>query len=130
MIKPRGTLVGAAVAAVAAIAILTGLGVHATAGAGTDTDVAAPGLHVPTTLTVPTVVAQPPASPIEPVGGTQPGGNPNGNLEGVNGGPGGLPNAGSGPAETSQAMAELLIALGIAGLAFVGTGAAINSRRG
>jgi hypothetical protein len=129
MIKSKGTLVGAAVAAVAAIAILAGVGVHATAGAGTDLgggDVVAPTLPAATPTTAP---AQPPASPVEPVGATQPDTNPNGNFAGVNGGPGGLPDTGTGPDSAGNATAELLVVLSLAGLALVCTGTAVNARR-
>ena len=128
MIKSKGTLVGALVAAAAAIAILAGPGVHGTAGAGTD--FVGPG---PTTLTTaaPTVSpAPPPTSPVEPVGSTQPGTNPNGNLAGVNAGPGGLPDTGTGPGNASNSTADLLVVLALAGLALVGTGKAVNARRG
>jgi hypothetical protein len=127
MMKSKGTYIGAAVAVVAAFAIIAGLGVHATAGAGTDTDVPAPVLHAPTTLDVPTPAAQPPAAPVEPVGGSQP--SDAGNEAGVNEGPAGLPDAGTGPAGSSNVLAEVLVVLGITGLALVGTGAAINTRR-
>lgn len=129
MMKSKATYLGAAVAAVAAFAIIAGLGVSATAGAGTDTDAGPPALHPfdPAPTVEPTVVpAEPPASPSEPIGGS----NPSGNEAGVNTGPGGLPNAGTGPAATSNALAEMLIVLGVAGLALVGTGAAVNGRRG
>ncbi|HZP56547.1 MAG TPA: hypothetical protein VFC53_03220 [Dehalococcoidia bacterium] len=115
---------------VVATAVVAGITTTATSGAATDAvpvRTATPTTVPPTPTSVP---VNPPAAPVEQPAVPATGANPNGNELGVNNGPAGLPNAGDG---TSSANGDhsilVLVLLGIAGAATLGTGALAVARR-
>ena len=123
MLKSKGLIAGAAIAAVAGVLLVAGFTVSSTQGAGTDV----PTVNLtPTTGTPP---QSPPEVPVAPpaVVPTDPGINPEGNVGNNNGGPGGtsaLPNAGYGTTANGGASTMLVLIAG-AGMALVLAGGAV-----
>jgi len=131
MLKAKGTLAAAVGALVVATVLVAGFSAHVTSGAGTDVGPVKTATPKATATAVPEPTmapANPPASDIEPPANT--GTNPGGGELGVNNGPAGLPNSGTGPAQASGLGTFALLALlGFGGAMFAGAGAQIAAKR-
>ena len=127
-------IAGLMVAVAAGGAILAGMAVQSTAGAGTDvvvrTATPTPSATPLTTASPTAVPANPPESVIEAP--AAPGTDPSGGLAGVNGGPGALPSTGDGSSLSRAVDTSGAALLAIMGAILLGAGASVLAakRRG
>lgn len=141
MFKSKGAVLGVAVAVVASVLLVAGMGITGTQGAATDGS----GTDLPNNVgggpAFPLTVDTPPQAPVEPpivvpanpgaTTGTNPAdaagtnGANTGGEAGANGGPNALPDAGFGPDSSATTLGSMLVLVALAGVVMLGAGATV-----
>jgi hypothetical protein len=138
MFKTKGAMLGIVAAVVAGSLMVAGLGVSTTSGAPTDLYVPSDGIgdglgnwNLPTDPGA--QPGNPPASPVEPPAnnpiGQNPATNPSGSTGAGGSAPGALPDAGFGATADGNGIGNLMVLVGLAGMALVGAGASVAATK-